>query len=103
MDIYHSVFGFFRLLLFTLFLSLIICFSIIKIQSVTETVSEPAGRHVVTLVPGDGVGPEMMGSVQTIFKSAGAPVDFEEYFLRYIQLQWFDYLLILEVIDLFFL
>lgn len=43
--------------------------------------SKPAGRHVVTLVPGDGVGPEMMASMQEVFKTAGVPVDFEEYFL----------------------
>ena len=37
---------------------------------------------MVTLVPGDGVGPEIMGSVQEVFKAAGVPVDFEEYFVR---------------------
>ena len=41
---------------------------------------------MVTLVPGDGVGPEVMGSVQEVFKAAGVPVDFEEYFVRY---HWF--------------
>ena len=44
--------------------------------------SKPAGRHVVTLVPGDGVGPEMMSSMQEVFKAAGVPIDFEEYFMR---------------------
>ena len=51
-------------------------------QSVLKPVSRPAGRHVVTLVPGDGVGPEIMGSVQEVFKAAGVPVDFEEHFVR---------------------
>jgi len=36
------------------------------------------GRHRVTLLPGDGVGPELMGHVQTVFRYAGVPVDFEE-------------------------
>ena len=31
----------------------------------------------VTLIPGDGVGPELMDSVQSVFKSLGAPVTFE--------------------------
>ena len=31
----------------------------------------------VTLIPGDGVGPELMDSVQLVFKSLGAPVTFE--------------------------
>ena len=52
-------------------------------QSGLQPVSRPAGRHVVTLVPGDGVGPEIMGSVQEVFKAAGVPVDFEEHFVRY--------------------
>ncbi len=33
------------------------------------------------MIPGDGVGPELMDSVQTLVKSLGAPVDFEIYHL----------------------
>ena len=29
------------------------------------------------LLPGDGIGPEMMGYVKDIFREVGAPVDFE--------------------------
>ncbi len=36
----------------------------------------------VTLIPGDGVGPELMNSVKEVFRSAGVPVEFEEIFLR---------------------
>ncbi|KAJ8668430.1 hypothetical protein QAD02_010093 [Eretmocerus hayati] len=36
------------------------------------------GRHTVTLLPGAGIGPELMGYVKEIFKYAGVPVDFEE-------------------------
>lgn len=35
------------------------------------------GRHTVTMMPGSGIGPEMMQHVQKVFKVAGAPVDFE--------------------------
>ena len=29
------------------------------------------------MIPGDGVGPEIMDAVQTVVKSVGAPIDFE--------------------------
>ncbi|KAJ8923638.1 hypothetical protein NQ315_010218 [Exocentrus adspersus] len=35
------------------------------------------GRNAVTMLPGDGIGPELMGYVREVFKYAGAPVDFE--------------------------
>lgn len=35
------------------------------------------GRHAVTMLPGGGIGPELMTYVKEIFKYAGAPVDFE--------------------------
>ncbi|XP_065165365.1 isocitrate dehydrogenase [NAD] subunit gamma, mitochondrial-like isoform X2 [Atheta coriaria] len=35
------------------------------------------GRHAVTLLPGSGIGPELMGYVKQVFRYAGAPVDFE--------------------------
>jgi len=49
---------------------------------VTDPVSKPDGKRKVTMVPGDGVGPELMTSVRDVFQAAGAPVEFEEYFLR---------------------
>jgi len=36
------------------------------------------GRQTVTLIPGDGVGPELMAGVKKVFNSASVPVDFEE-------------------------
>ncbi|XP_078487746.1 isocitrate dehydrogenase [NAD] subunit gamma, mitochondrial-like [Ciona intestinalis] len=36
------------------------------------------GRQTVTLIPGDGIGPEVSDAVRKIFLSAGVPVDFEE-------------------------
>ncbi|XP_076448112.1 isocitrate dehydrogenase [NAD] subunit gamma, mitochondrial-like [Babylonia areolata] len=35
------------------------------------------GRHTVTLMTGDGVGPEILTHIQEIFRYAGAPIDFE--------------------------
>ena len=31
----------------------------------------------MTMMPGEGIGPEMMGYVKEVFREAGAPVDFE--------------------------
>lgn len=39
------------------------------------------GRITCTMIPGDGVGPELMYSVQEVFKAADVPVDFETFFL----------------------
>ncbi|XP_034943455.1 isocitrate dehydrogenase [NAD] subunit gamma, mitochondrial [Chelonus insularis] len=36
------------------------------------------GRHTVTLLPGAGIGPELMGYVKEVFSYAGVPVDFED-------------------------
>ncbi|XP_063872308.1 isocitrate dehydrogenase [NAD] subunit beta, mitochondrial-like isoform X2 [Scylla paramamosain] len=44
-------------------------------------VSRPEGRTTATLIPGDGVGPELCQVVLDVFKSAGVPLDFKEYHL----------------------
>ncbi|OBS71095.1 hypothetical protein A6R68_00364, partial [Neotoma lepida] len=36
------------------------------------------GRHTVTMIPGDGIGPELMVHVKRIFRANCVPVDFEE-------------------------
>ncbi|KAK6627120.1 hypothetical protein RUM43_003037 [Polyplax serrata] len=36
------------------------------------------GRHAVTMLPGGGIGPELMEYVKQVFRAAGVPVDFEE-------------------------
>eukprot|EP00095_Tigriopus_kingsejongensis_P005350 maker-scaffold34_size539781-snap-gene-0.18 protein:Tk05350 transcript:maker-scaffold34_size539781-snap-gene-0.18-mRNA-1 annotation:"isocitrate dehydrogenase subunit mitochondrial precursor" len=43
------------------------------------------GRITCTLIPGDGVGPEVMDSVQDVLKSIGVPIDFETFHLSEIQ------------------
>lgn len=35
------------------------------------------------MIPGDGVGPELMSSVRSVFSAAGVPVDFEEVLARF--------------------
>jgi len=34
------------------------------------------------MIPGDGVGPELMSSVRAMFSAAAVPVDFEEIVAR---------------------
>ena len=36
------------------------------------------GRHLVTLIPGDGIGRELVNSVKTVFSALNVPVDFEQ-------------------------
>jgi len=38
-------------------------------------------RKTATLIPGDGVGPELCQVVQDVFKAANVPVDFEEHYI----------------------
>ena len=41
----------------------------------------PEERVTATMIPGDGVGPELVASVEEVFKAAGVPMDFEVYFM----------------------
>eukprot|EP00048_Salpingoeca_helianthica_P012017 m.173849 g.173849 ORF g.173849 m.173849 type:complete len:397 (+) comp15313_c3_seq12:2465-3655(+) len=40
--------------------------------------TEYGKRRTVTLIPGDGIGPELCASVRSVFSAIQAPVDFEE-------------------------
>lgn len=42
------------------------------------TATNFGGRVTIAMIPGDGVGPELMDGVKKVFVSAGVPVDFEE-------------------------
>ncbi|XP_051865059.1 isocitrate dehydrogenase [NAD] subunit gamma, mitochondrial isoform X1 [Pristis pectinata] len=45
-----------------------------------QTIPPPAkygGRHTVAMIPGDGIGPELMAHVRDVFRCACVPVDFE--------------------------
>ncbi|KAI7878139.1 isocitrate dehydrogenase, NAD-dependent [Lichtheimia hyalospora FSU 10163] len=49
--------------------------------SVTQTFNgqkKENGNYTVTLIPGDGIGPEIAESVKRIFAAAKAPIDWEE-------------------------
>jgi len=57
-------------------------FGIAQTRSVSLTaanipLAKYGGRSTVTMMPGDGIGPEMMGYVKEVFRYAGAPIDFE--------------------------
>ncbi|XP_018430072.1 PREDICTED: isocitrate dehydrogenase [NAD] subunit beta, mitochondrial, partial [Nanorana parkeri] len=47
--------------------------------------SRTEGAFHVTMIPGDGVGPELMHSVKEVFKAADVPVEFEEHHLSEVQ------------------
>ena len=48
-----------------------------KLKASNIPLAKYGGRHTVTMLPGDGIGPEMMEYVKEVFKYAGAPVNFE--------------------------
>lgn len=47
------------------------------LRNVTRMVSARS-KHTCTLIPGDGIGPEISAAVAKIFDAAGAPIDWEE-------------------------
>ncbi|KAF6724746.1 Isocitrate dehydrogenase [NAD] subunit gamma, mitochondrial [Oryzias melastigma] len=51
-----------------------------KTSLTRENIPPPAkygGRHTVTLIPGDGIGPELLSHVKEVFRFSCVPVDFE--------------------------
>jgi len=55
--------------------------SVVKPAAVSSSAVKPEERVTATMIPGDGVGPELMASVEEVFKAAGVPMDFEVYFM----------------------
>ncbi|XP_017769543.1 PREDICTED: isocitrate dehydrogenase [NAD] subunit beta, mitochondrial isoform X2 [Nicrophorus vespilloides] len=49
-------------------------------NNTTGAIERPDTRTKCTLIPGDGVGPELLNSVIEVFRAASVPVDFETYF-----------------------
>ncbi|XP_009992231.1 PREDICTED: isocitrate dehydrogenase [NAD] subunit beta, mitochondrial-like, partial [Chaetura pelagica] len=47
--------------------------------------NRPEGTFQVTMLPGDGVGPELMQAVKEVFKAASVPVVFDEHHLSEVQ------------------
>ncbi|XP_063237308.1 isocitrate dehydrogenase [NAD] subunit beta, mitochondrial [Bacillus rossius redtenbacheri] len=52
----------------------------LPVSTIQAPVSKPEGKITCTLIPGDGVGPELVYAVQEVFKAAGVPVQFEQFF-----------------------
>jgi len=50
-------------------------------QYFSTTLTNPQNRLTATLIPGDGVGPELVSTVIDVFKATGVPIDFEIHFL----------------------
>ncbi|XP_050953444.1 isocitrate dehydrogenase [NAD] subunit gamma, mitochondrial [Labeo rohita] len=48
-----------------------------KKSSYTPPPAKYGGRHTVTLIPGDGIGPELLNHVRELFRFCCVPVDFE--------------------------
>lgn len=53
-----------------------------KFQRISAPIARALSRHMsqmrtVTLIPGDGIGPEISASVQKIFEVAGVPIQWE--------------------------
>ncbi|XP_055043348.1 isocitrate dehydrogenase [NAD] subunit gamma, mitochondrial isoform X2 [Misgurnus anguillicaudatus] len=46
-------------------------------SSYTPPPAKYGGRHTVTLIPGDGIGPELLNHVRDLFRYCCVPVDFE--------------------------
>uniref|UniRef100_A0A671XPU1 Isocitrate dehydrogenase [NAD] subunit, mitochondrial n=1 Tax=Sparus aurata TaxID=8175 RepID=A0A671XPU1_SPAAU len=46
-------------------------------KSPTPPPAKYGGRHTVTLIPGDGIGPELLNHVREVFRFSCVPVDFE--------------------------
>lgn len=51
----------------------------------TRSYSNNDGVHKVTMIPGDGIGPELMYAVKEVFQSANVPVVFEEFWVSEVQ------------------
>lgn len=47
-------------------------------QSASQPLQDINTKIKVTLVPGDGVGPELMLCVREVYKQIGVPIEFEE-------------------------
>lgn len=48
-----------------------------KSSSYTPPPAKYGGRHTVTMIPGDGIGPELLSHVRELFRFCCVPVDFE--------------------------
>ncbi|XP_063064381.1 isocitrate dehydrogenase [NAD] subunit gamma, mitochondrial isoform X2 [Engraulis encrasicolus] len=58
-----------------------VCGAVVSCHRGNATYAPPpakyGGRHTVTLIPGDGIGPELLNHVRELFRFSCVPVDFE--------------------------
>ena len=54
-------------------------------RSVSTIFTRAASVKTVTMIPGDGVGPDLMSAVKDVFKAAEVPVKFEELWFSEVQ------------------
>ncbi|XP_059506769.1 isocitrate dehydrogenase [NAD] subunit beta, mitochondrial isoform X3 [Stegostoma tigrinum] len=54
-------------------------------QFYSPAAERPDGDFKVTMIPGDGVGPELMHVVKEVFKAADVPVQFDEHHVSEVQ------------------
>ncbi|XP_060688250.1 isocitrate dehydrogenase [NAD] subunit beta, mitochondrial [Hemiscyllium ocellatum] len=54
-------------------------------QCYSPAAQRPDGDFKVTMIPGDGVGPELMHVVKEVFKAAEVPVQFDEHHVSEVQ------------------
>lgn len=56
--------------------------SLVKFQvAATQTDAKPDTKLKCTLIPGDGVGPELCQAVKSVLAAISVPIEFEEFFL----------------------
>ncbi|CAJ0905597.1 15525_t:CDS:2, partial [Entrophospora sp. SA101] len=48
-------------------------------ENTIKKTTKYGGKYTVTLIPGDGIGPEIAESVKTVFKEAEVPIEWEQY------------------------
>ncbi|CAL8326236.1 unnamed protein product [Merluccius merluccius] len=53
------------------------CDRLVQSQTLKPPPARYGGRHTVTLIPGDGIGPELANHVRELFRFCCVPVDFE--------------------------
>ena len=51
-------------------------------QTATRPVAETDAKVKCTLIPGDGVGPELCAATREVLSAMQVPIEFEELFLR---------------------
>lgn len=58
----------------------------VQLSSIQNSAATPEKEKLrVTMIPGDGIGPELMHSVKSVFEAADCPIVFEEFWVSEVQ------------------